>query len=71
MNLPLTYLVQSCEPEEPGFVAFCAEIPEANGQGETEAEAIADLEGSIAFAMQCRREEAIEELSPSTQLRAG
>ena len=31
------------------IAAFCPEVPEANGQGRTEAEALASLRAAIAF----------------------
>lgn len=53
--------------DEGGFVAFCVEVPEANGQGETEAEALENLRGSIEFVFEARREDALKELPPSSK----
>lgn len=39
-------------------IAFCLEVPEANGQGRTKDEARASLESAIRMVLQLRREEA-------------
>lgn len=41
------------------FVAYCAEVPGANGQGRTAAEARADLIEAIALLLGDRREDAL------------
>ena len=41
------------------FVAFCPEIPGANGQGRTAAEAKADLAEAIALILEARREDGL------------
>lgn len=43
---------------EGGFVAFCPEVEEANGQGETEAEALQNLRQAIELALEHKREQA-------------
>ena len=35
------------------YLAFCPEIPEANGQGRTAAAAVEDLASSVAFFFEC------------------
>lgn len=40
------------------WIATCAEIPEANGQGESREKAIENLQESIDFLFEYRREEA-------------
>jgi predicted RNase H-like HicB family nuclease len=54
MNLPLT-----AEMHRDGewFVAFCPEIPEANGQGRTQEECIESLRQAILLLLEDRREE--------------
>ncbi|HWB01961.1 MAG TPA: hypothetical protein VG796_02985 [Verrucomicrobiales bacterium] len=42
------------------FAAFCPEVPEANGQGATETEAVQSLWSAVALVFQDRREEARE-----------
>jgi len=40
------------------WIATCAEIPEANGQGKTREEAVESLREAIDFLFEYRREEA-------------
>ncbi len=40
------------------FAAFCQEVPEANGQGRTEAEAVQSLRAAVDLVFQDRREDA-------------
>jgi hypothetical protein len=40
-----------------GFVANRLEVWEANGQSKTEAVALDNLHGSVAFVLECRREQ--------------
>ena len=44
------------------YVAYCPEIPGANGQGRTKEEARASLAGAIDFILQDRREDALRHL---------
>ncbi len=48
------------------WIAQCPEIPEANGQGRTPDEAVADLKAAIEFVLSYRREEASESAAPGT-----
>ena len=41
------------------FIAFCAEIPGANGQGKTKEECLASLREAIALILEDRREDAL------------
>ena len=41
------------------FIAYCAEIPGANGQGHTSDEARANLGEAIALILEDRREDAL------------
>jgi predicted RNase H-like HicB family nuclease len=41
------------------FIAFCAEIPGANGQGRTRDEARSNLNEAIALILQDRREDCL------------
>ena len=46
MNLTVKF--HDCSVDgETGFAAVCAEFPEANGQGETREQCLADLRASI------------------------
>jgi predicted RNase H-like HicB family nuclease len=40
------------------YVAFCPEVPEANGQGRTPEESVKDLKDGIESIMQDRRQDA-------------
>jgi predicted RNase H-like HicB family nuclease len=44
------------EAEEGGYWATCAEVPEANGQGETQQEAVDDLKAAIELVLQYKRD---------------
>jgi predicted RNase H-like HicB family nuclease len=55
MNIPLTAAVHR---EGEWFVAFCPEVPEANGQGRTQDECLQSLREAILLLMEDRREEA-------------
>ena len=55
MNIPLTAEVHR---EGEWFVAFCPEVPEANGQGQTQDECLQSLREAILLLMEDRREEA-------------
>lgn len=46
------------------FVAYCPEVPGANGQGQTKDEARDDLAQAIALILQDRREDAARGLPP-------
>ncbi len=41
------------------YIAYCPEIPGANGQGQTKEEARASLAGAIALMLEDRREESL------------
>ena len=41
------------------FIAFCAEIPGANGQGRTKSECLDSLRDSIELILEDRREDAL------------
>lgn len=44
------------------YVAYCPEVPGANGQGRTKEEARASLAGAIDLILQDRREDALRYL---------
>jgi len=44
------------------FVAYCLEIPGANGQGKTQDEAIRSLSDAIALILEDRREDGLRGL---------
>jgi len=51
------------ERDEEWFVACCAEIPGANGQGLTKEECVANLGEAIELILEDRREDALRGLS--------
>jgi len=46
------------------FIAYCPEIPEANGQGETKDEAVQSLSGAISLILEDRREDGLRGVPP-------
>lgn len=46
------------------FIAYCPEIPGANGQGQTKEEALSSLSEAIALILQDRREDGLRGLPP-------
>ena len=52
------------EREGEWYVAYCAEVPGANGQGRTAAEAREDLAAAIALILEDRREDALRGVPP-------
>ena len=65
MKLKLTAQIHR---EGKWFVAFCPEVPEANGQGETEQECIQSLRDAIELLMEDRREDARKTLPRGAQI---
>lgn len=49
------------------YVAYCPEIPGANGQGRTKEEARQSLVEAIALILEDRREEGLREASPEAE----
>lgn len=50
------------------FIAFCPEIPGANGQGKTKEEAIESLSQAVALILQDRREDGLRGVPPDAVL---
>lgn len=46
------------------FIAYCPEVPGANGQGETKDEALASLSEAIGLILEDRREDALRGVPP-------
>jgi len=55
------------ERDDPWFIAYCAEVPGANGQGRTREECRANLREAIALILGHRREESLRALPPDAQ----
>ena len=49
------------------FIAYCPEIPGANGQGRTKEEARASLADAIALILEDRREDALRGIPPDAE----
>jgi len=52
------------ERDEDWYVAYCPEIPGANGQGKSKDEALASLAKAIALILEDRREDGLRGLPP-------
>jgi predicted RNase H-like HicB family nuclease len=52
------------EQDGPWFIAYCAEVPGANGQGETREECLISLREAIVLILEHRREESFRALPP-------
>ena len=52
------------ERDEEWFIAYCPEIPGANGQGKTKQEALDSLSSAIALILEDRREDGLRGLPP-------
>ena len=52
------------ERDEQWFIAYCPEIPGANGQGKTKEEALDSLSAAIALIFEDRREDGLRGLPP-------
>ena len=55
------------EREGEWYVAYCPEIPGANGQGRTREEARASLAGAIALILEDRREDGLRGVPPEAE----
>ena len=55
------------EQDGPLYIAYCAEVPGANGQGESREECLANLREAIALILEHRREESLRSVSPGAR----
>ena len=51
----------------PGYIAYCAEVPGANGQGATREECLANLRAAITLVLEHRRKESLRALPPEAR----
>ncbi len=58
MNVPLTAEIHR---EGEWFVAFCPEMPEANGQGRTQEECVQSLREAILLLLEDRRADSLKQ----------
>ena len=54
------------EQDGPWYIAYCAEVPGANGQGETKDECLGNLKEAIQLLLDTGREEAFR-LDPKAE----
>jgi predicted RNase H-like HicB family nuclease len=50
------------EQDGPWFIAYCAEVPGANGQGRTREECLANLKEAIVLVLEQRREDSLRSM---------
>jgi predicted RNase H-like HicB family nuclease len=55
------------EHDDQWYIAYCPEIPGANGQGRTKEEARASLAEAIALILEDRREEGLRGVPPNAE----
>lgn len=55
------------EQDGPWYIAYCAEVPGANGQGATRQECLANLREAIALVLDHRREESLRAVPPEAE----
>ena len=55
------------EKDGPLYVAYCAEVPGANGQGPTREDCLQNLRNAIALILEHRREDSLRALPPDAE----
>lgn len=55
------------ERDGPWHIAYCAEVPGANGQGQSHEECLANLREAISLILDYRREESLRALPPGAR----
>lgn len=55
------------ERDGPLFIAYCAEVPGANGQGETRDECLSNLREAISLMLDYRRAESLRAVPPDAE----
>lgn len=55
------------ERDGPWYIAYCAEVPGANGQGQSHEECLASLKEAIALILEQRREDSLRAMPPDAQ----
>ena len=56
------------EKDDAWFIAYCPEIPGANGQGRTKKECLESLSEAIALILEDRRDDALRGAPEDTEL---
>ena len=60
MHHEFTAVVEPPDGDDRWWIAYCPELPGANGQGANEREAIESLREAIALILETRREENVK-----------
>jgi len=55
------------EKDGPWYIAYCAEVPGANGQGRSRAECLANLREGITLILEHRREDSLRAIPPDAE----
>jgi predicted RNase H-like HicB family nuclease len=55
------------ERDGPWHIAYCAEVPGANGQGQSREDCLANLREAITLILDYRREESLRALPPDAR----
>ena len=55
------------EQDGPWCVAYCAEVPGANGQGRSREDCLANLREAIALILEQRREDSLRAIPPDAE----
>ncbi len=55
------------ERDGPWYIAYCAEVPGANGQGKSRQERLTSLRRAILLILECRREGSLRALPPGAE----
>jgi predicted RNase H-like HicB family nuclease len=55
------------ERDGPWYIAYCAEVPGANGQGSTREACLQSLRESIGLILEHRREDSLRALPPDAE----
>ena len=55
------------EQDGPWYVAYCAEVPGANGQGKSREESLANLREAIVLILHHRREDTLRAMPPDAK----
>ena len=55
------------EQDESWYVAYCAEVPGANGQGRTREECLSNLREAISLILEQRRDDSLRALPPNAE----
>jgi len=56
------------EQDGPWYIAYCAEVPGANGQGKTRKECLANLKAAIELILEHRREDSVRSMAADAKL---